>query len=82
MKVKYGKGKSEFGTGVAIELTGSEVAVAIDAYLVAHQVYVQGPRTISVNGHLCCNGYVYVDPSGFVISEGKKFDGRNMKKEE
>jgi len=76
MEVKHGAGKTEYGPGVSIQLTGSEVATAIDAYLVAHNIYVNGPRTISVNGELCNSGKVYVDPSGFVIHDGKKIDGR------
>lgn len=75
MIVKYGNGKTKYGTGVAIELTGDEVATAIDAYLVSHNIHVNGPRTITVNGSLCENGLVYVDPSGFVITEGKKLSG-------
>lgn len=31
-----------------VTLTGDEIATAIDAYLVAHRVYVGGPRTITV----------------------------------
>lgn len=80
MKVKFGKGKTEYGPGVEINLTGDEVATAIDAYLVAHGVYVSGPRTITVNSELCKKGRVYVDPSGFIISSGKKWDGRTGKK--
>ena len=76
MKIRHGGGKTEFGPGINIELSGSEVATAIDAYLVAHNVYVSGPRTISVNGELCNEGQVYVDPSGFVITNGKKVSGR------
>lgn len=77
MKIQYGKGRTEYGPGVSIELSGNEVAVAIDAYLVAHNVVVRGPRTITVNGELCEEGHVYVDPSGFVITpEGDKLDGR------
>ncbi len=53
MEVKFGRGKTEYGPGVSIELTGSEVATAIDAWLVAHGVHVRGPRTIWVNGELC-----------------------------
>lgn len=78
MEVRYGDGKTEYGPGVSIELTGDEVATAIDAYLVAHGVYVSGPRTISVNGDLCDDGQVYVDPSGFVIANGKRFSGRGQ----
>lgn len=77
MKVEYGSGTTEFGPGVSIELTGDEVATAIDAYLVSHRIYVNGPRTIRVNGELCDRGHVYVDPSGSVITEdGKKYSGR------
>ena len=70
MEIKYGRGRTEYGPGVAIELTGDEVAIAIDAWLVAHGVHVDGPRTITVNGELCERGQVYVDPSGFVITLG------------
>jgi len=75
MNVKYGKGKTEYGPGVSIELTGAEVATAISAFLVAHGVHVSGPRTITVNGELCETGHVYVDPYGFVIADGEKWDG-------
>lgn len=80
MIVKPGEGRTEFGPGVSIELTGAEVATAIDAWLVAHGVHVEGPRTITVNGKLCKSGHVYVDPSGFVIADGKKTSGRGDSK--
>jgi hypothetical protein len=80
MKVKYGTGKTEYGPGVSVELTGDEVAIAIDAYLVAHRIRVKGPRTITVNGELCQAGRVYVDPSGDVINKGKLLSGRGPKK--
>jgi hypothetical protein len=76
MKVKRGTGRTEYGPGVSIELTGAEVATAIDAWLAAQGVHVSGPRTIAVNGDLCDSGHVYVDPSGFVIHEGRKISGR------
>jgi len=76
MEVKYGDGPTEFGPGVSIELTGAEVAIAIDAWLVAHGVYVSGPCTVTVNGARCDSGHVYVDPSGFVVAAGKRFSGR------
>ncbi|HSX22583.1 MAG TPA: hypothetical protein VLE97_07405 [Gaiellaceae bacterium] len=76
MVVKSGEGHTEYGPGVSIELTGDEVATAIDAWLVAHGVHVQGPRTVTVNGGLCKSGHVYVDPSGFVIASGEKISGR------
>lgn len=76
MKVEFGKGKTKYGPGVNIKLSGDEVATAIDAYLVARGIHVVGPRTIRVNGDLCDQGNVYVDPSGFVMSDGKRYTGR------
>ena len=76
MKIKHGKGKTEYGPGVEIKLTGEEVATAISAYLVDHGVYTSGPRTITVNGKLCDYGRVYVDPSGSVVTDGKRYTGR------
>lgn len=81
MKVKYGNGKTEEGPGVVVEMDGNEVAIAIAAYLVAHGVHYSGPRTIRVNGELCERGSVYVDPSGFVIVEGREFNGGGPGKE-
>ena len=72
MRIKRGKGTTEYGPGVSINLTGCEVATAIDAYLVACGVCVRGPRTITVNDELCEHGHVYVDPSGSVIAKGKR----------
>jgi hypothetical protein len=76
MKVKRGKGKTKYGPGVEIKLSGREVATAISAYLTAHQIHVSGAHTITVNGSLCWDGKVYVDPSGFVVAKGKKHSGR------
>ena len=76
MVITHGKVRTEYGPGVSIELTGAEVARAIDAWLVAQGVHVSGPRTVTVNEALCESGNVYVDPSGFVISEGVKISGR------
>ncbi len=78
MEIKYGDGLTKYGPGVSIELTGSEVAVAIDAWLVAQGVRVSGPRTVTVNGALCDRGHVYVDPCGQVVSNGEKFSGRGV----
>jgi hypothetical protein len=76
--VKHGDGKTQYGPGVSIELTGDEVATAISAFLVAHDINISGPRTITVNGELCEIGHVYVDPSGFVVSEGMMISGRGI----
>ena len=77
MRIRYGQGKTQYGPGVVIELTGDEIARAISAWLVAQGVHVDGPRTVTVNGKLCEVGEVYVDPEGFVItSKGKKLSGR------
>lgn len=76
MKIGYGDGATKYGPGVQIEMTGDEVATAISAWLVAHQVIVVGPRTIRVNGELCELGTVYVDPSGAVIVDGDELSGR------
>ncbi|MES2211043.1 MAG: hypothetical protein V4515_12825 [Chloroflexota bacterium] len=78
MIVQRGEGRSDYGPGVSIELTGDEVATAIDAWLVAHSVHVHGPRTVMVNGELCQSGHVYVDPSGFVIADGEKTSGSRV----
>lgn len=75
MEVKFGAGKTQYGPGVEVNLTGDEVAVAIDAYLVSHGVIVRGSRTITVNGELCEAGRIYVDPSGFVMHEGQRLNG-------
>ena len=75
MEVMHGDGPTDFGPGVDIKLTGDEVATAIDAYLVAHGVYVSGPRTITVNKVLIGEGNIYVDPSGCVIADGVRITG-------
>ena len=76
MKIKHGEGKTEYGPGIDIILTGDEIATAIWAFLVSHGVYIDGARTTRVNGQLCESGRIYVDPCGFVIVKGKKISGR------
>lgn len=66
--------KTEYGTATTIELTGNEVATAIDDWLKAHDVNVRGPRTIKVNDELCSTGTIYVDPAGHVILGSDKDD--------
>ena len=72
LEIKNGNGTSKFGQGISINLDGCELATAIDAYLVSHNIHVSGARTITVNGDLCDNANIYVDPSGFVIHNGVK----------
>ena len=50
---------------VDIELTGEELAAAIDAYLAARGTPVRGPRTIIVNGWTCeaSTVKIYLDPA-------------------
>lgn len=79
MDVNYGKGTTKYGLGVQIDLSGEEVATAISAYLVSHGIYVEGARTITVNGQLCSVGGVYVDPSGLVIYKGEKLSGNKRR---
>lgn len=76
MIVEYGIGKTLYGPGVSIQLSGDEVATAIHAYIVAHGIHINGPRTVTVNGFLCKDGEIYVDPSGFVIADGEKYNGK------
>lgn len=75
MEIAYGNGQTKFGPGIGIQLTGDEVATAIDAWLVAHGLHVSGPRTVTVNGSLCKVGEVFVDPSGKVHNDEQSWNG-------
>lgn len=79
MKVMQGTVAVDPALGISIEMSGDEVALSIDTYLVAHGIHVSGPRTITVNGSLCEEGHVYVDPSGFVIASGERISGGRMR---
>ena len=79
MKIRKGGGTTTYGPGVEINLTGNEVAHAIDVFLYAQGIYVGGSRTIRVNGELCKSGKVYVDPGAKVFHKGKEVDGRTGK---
>jgi len=79
MKIKFGEGKTEYGPGVQINLTGEEVALAIYTYLTAHDVHIDGSATITVNGKLCKKGEVYVDPSARVVANSVGWNGRGYK---
>jgi hypothetical protein len=76
MNIRFGDGTTKYGPGVAIELTGDEVALAIETWLTAQNVRVFGARTTTVNGELCEAGKVYVDPSAFVMADRKRWNGR------
>jgi hypothetical protein len=76
MNINYGKGTTQYGQGVEINLSGDELAVAILAYLVANHINVQGPRTIFVNGELCESCRIYVDPTGWVETKNNYWSGR------
>lgn len=75
MKIGYGEGKTKYGSGVSIDLSGEDLASAIDLYIYSKGYYVEGARTITVKGELCEQANVYVDPSGFVIYNGERYDG-------
>ncbi len=76
MDIQYGKGTTQYGPGVSIDLEADEVARAIHSWIVGQGVHIDGARTIMVNGELIDQASIYVDPSGFVIANGKKFSGR------
>jgi len=71
MNIEYGN------NGVNITLTGNEVATAIRSYLVARNVHVSGPSTVTVNDELCLCAGIFVDPSGFVVNDGYKYKSRH-----
>jgi len=75
MTIQTGTGPTKYGPGVDINLTGEEVALAIYAYLTAHDVHVCGAATVAVNGELCECGNIYVDPSGRVVAKGVAYEG-------
>jgi hypothetical protein len=82
MKVKFGNGKTEYGPGVDITLSGDEVAMAIYTYLTAHRVHIVGPATMTMNGKLLKKTRIYVDPSGRVIAKGKEYNGKGKCKKQ
>ena len=75
MNIQHSNGQSEYGPGVEINLTSEEIAIAIHAYLVSHNINIIGPRTINVNGILCKYGQIYVDPSGIVERDARIWYG-------
>jgi len=75
MNITYGAGKTTYGPGVQIDLPGDEVAMAIYTYLTAHRMRITGAAIIRVNDELIDRCSIYVDPSGSVMSNGKKWTG-------
>lgn len=55
-----------------VELSGDEVATAIDAYLVARRISVSGSRTITMRGELLYGASIYVDSSGRLVDNRKR----------
>jgi hypothetical protein len=76
MKIEYGTGPTPYGPGVNIKLDAGEIVLAIHAWLVANDVHIVGPRTITMENKLLTDGKVYVDPVGRVIFKGEEFSGR------
>ena len=81
MKAQKGNGQTKYGPGLKIILSAEEVALAISAYIVAMNIHIEGPRSISVNEDLIEGGEIYVDPSGSIIENGERFLGRTGEKE-
>ena len=69
---------TKFVTCIQIELSRSEVAMAIDAWVASQGVTIRGPRTITVGGKLCRRGRIYVDPSGEVSTKTHVISGRGV----
>ena len=70
-------------SGRTIELDGNELALAIDVYLLAQNVVIDGPRTICIvtaGGPRTIAGKVSVsvcvDPDGHVIHDGQYVTNR------
>ncbi len=76
MEIKRGGSTAGYGPGVLIELSGDELAAAVDRYIAQHGVQVKGPRTVHVNGLSCACATVFVDPSGSVVSGNCDITGR------
>ena len=76
MEIKIGENDlSGYGPGVVVLMTEDEVALAVTSWLVTHNVYIFGPRTVRVGG-AWCGAEVFVDPEGSAIADGKRYSGR------
>lgn len=78
IKIRHGDGTTEYGPGVLIEMSGNDVARAIDNWLYDQGVAVRGARTIRIGGELCKPATIYVDPSGYVSHGDCQWDGRGL----
>ncbi len=79
MNVNYKRRGSRLS--LTVTLTGTEVAQAILDYCAAHGLNITGPRTVRVNGELCTQGNITVDPLGKVAFAGVIYPG-NIKASE
>lgn len=75
ISIKFGNKETKDGSGVRIELSGNAIAKAINKWLADQNIYIYGPRTMTVNGDLCDFGHIYVDPPGWIVSNGEKISG-------
>lgn len=75
MEIKRGGGAYN-GPGILIELSGNELAAAVDRYIAQHGIQVKGARSVRVNGLNCACATVFVDPSGTVVSGDCDLTGR------
>lgn len=79
MIIEHGKSKTKYGPGVDIRLSSEDIAKAILEYVERKGVTITGPRTVLIDGKLCTNGKVYVDPLGNVETEYVILTGRGRK---
>lgn len=75
MRIETENATTEHGSGVSVHLDGKEVATAIDAWLTAHGIRINGPKTIMVNGQLCEQGHVHADSPSYLEVNGEKISG-------
>jgi hypothetical protein len=73
---------SKYGPGVVLSLDNNALACAVDLFLASQGFVVSGPRTICYYDRIGrafgpqVDAEVHVDPSGFVIARGKRWDGQ------
>jgi len=81
VSIEHGPLGGTSGPGVVLSLDNNALACAVDLFLASQGFVVMGPRTV----HIAVSAMttepqvkveVYVDPSGFVIARGKRWDGQ------